>query len=167
MTNHDAKGRSKHGPRYVAVYHYMMKTDAWRSLDCVARCAYVEIARRYGGPGSNNGRIGYSLRQMAENLNVSKTTALRALKRLQERGFIVQMVEGAFSRKVRHASEWRLTEYKCDATGNLASHDYRQWKKQNTGSPEYPNGYRDETERVPRRTSPTAKTPSTVSPEYP
>jgi hypothetical protein len=34
----------------------MMRTEAWRSLDCVARCAYLELAMRYAGPGSNNGR---------------------------------------------------------------------------------------------------------------
>ena len=147
-SSHNSKGRSKRGPRYVALYHHMMKTEAWSSLDCVARCAYVEIAKRYGGPGSNNGRIGYSLRQMAETLNVSKATAQRALKRLKERGFIVQMTKGAFSLKVRHASEWRLTEYKCDVTGSLASHEYRQWKKQNTGVDMKPYGCRHETVRV-------------------
>ena len=65
----------------------------------VARCAYVELAARYAGPGSNNGRLPFSLREMAVKLNVSKATAQRALHKLQERGFIVEMKKGAFSYK--------------------------------------------------------------------
>ena len=60
-----------------------MRTAAWRDLDAVARCAYIELASRYAGPGSNNGRIPYSLREMAEALGTSKATAMRALARLQ------------------------------------------------------------------------------------
>lgn len=106
----------------------MLKTEAWRSLDCVARAAYVEIAGRYGGPGSNNGRIPYSLREMAESLSVSKMTAQRAVKRLKERGFVVEVRRGAFNMKQRHSTEWRLTEHACDVTGELASREYQRWK---------------------------------------
>jgi HTH domain len=93
---HNRTGRSTGIFRYVALTHWMMRTEAWRSLDCVARCAYLELAMRYAGPGSNNGRLPYSLREMAEALNVSKMTALRAFHRLQECGFIVEMKRGAF-----------------------------------------------------------------------
>jgi len=108
----------------------MMRTEAWRSLDCVARCAYIEMAARYAGRGSNNGRLPYSLREMAEALNVSKMTALRAFHKLQERGFIVETKHGAFSLKLRHATEWRLTEFEDDRTGALATKDFAQWKRQ-------------------------------------
>ena len=56
--------------RHVRLYHSMMKTDAWKSLSCVARCLYIEIERRYGGPGSNNGRIHYSIRDGAAALDL-------------------------------------------------------------------------------------------------
>lgn len=148
---HDAMGRTKDGTsRYVALGHWLMRTEAWRELDCVARCAYVELASRYGGPGSNNGRLPYSVREMAEALNSSKATALRALNRLQEHGFITLTKQGGFSLKLRHATEWRLTEFACDVTGALATKDFTRWKKQNTVSPEHPIGCRDETERVSR-----------------
>jgi DNA-binding transcriptional MocR family regulator len=86
---------------------------------------------------------------MADALNISKATAYRAMGRLQERGFIVEMKRGAFSLKQRHASEWRLTEHGCDVTGALATKDFARWEIQNAVSPQHPNGYRDETERVP------------------
>lgn len=144
------RGRSKdNGPRFLMLEHWLMKTEAWRSLTTVARCAYIEIKCRYAGPGSNNGRIPYSLLEMSQALNVSKATAMRALKLLRERGFLVIMRRGAFSVKTRMATEWRLTEHMCDATGKLPTKDFVHWrKKQNTVSPQHPNGYRDEPERV-------------------
>ena len=161
MGKHNSKGRSKGEARHVRLYHSMMRSDAWRSLDAVARCAYVEIASRYGGTGSNNGRIPYSLREMAEALGVGKATAMRAVQRLQERGFVVQTKRGAFSMKVRHATEWRLTEYACDVSGNLATKDWQAWSRKN-------HGCRDETVRVPRRnrTGSVVKRPPTENPSY-
>lgn len=145
-----SKGRSNKESRHVRLYHILMKSEAWRALDCVSRCAYVEIASRYGGAGSNNGRIPYSLREMSEALNVGKATAMRAMKRLQEHGFIVEMKRGAFSLKLRHATEWRLTEFGCDVTSELSTRDYRHWKKQKPGSVVKPHGFCSETERVLR-----------------
>ena len=120
-------GRTIMPARYIMLYHWMMKTEAWRSLDGNARAIYVELASRYGGPGSNNGRIAYSARQAAENLHISKDTASRALKVLQDRGFIAVVTKGAFSRKNPHATEYRLTEFDCDVTGELATKDFTRW----------------------------------------
>jgi hypothetical protein len=147
----NAVGRSEGQVRFVAIPHWMMKTPAWRDLDCVARCAYLEIASRYAGRGSNNGRIPYSLREMADALGTSKATAMRALERLQSHGFVVMTKRGAFSVKVRVATEWRLTEHPCDVTGEMATKDFARWpQNQNTVSNENPYGCRDETERVSR-----------------
>jgi DNA-binding transcriptional MocR family regulator len=148
MSRRNRTGRSNGTGRYVAISHWMMRTEAWRSLNTVARCAYVELAARYAGPGSNNGRLPYSLREMAEALNVSKMTAQRALVMLQERGFIVETKRGAFSLKERHATEYRLTEFGCDVTGALSTKDFARWRKQNTISPENPYGFRRDTVRV-------------------
>lgn len=139
---------SGNAARYVAIYYWMMRTQAWRSLDTVARCAYVELKARYGGPGSNNGRIPFSVREMAKALRVSKPTALRALRRLQEHGFIVETKRGAFSLKRRHATEWRLTEHGCDVTGALATKEFVHWPEKRTGFLALPHGFRCETARV-------------------
>lgn len=142
------RSRTAGNGRYVMLTHWMMRTPAWRSLDTVARCAYIELLMRYAGPGSNNGRLPFSLREMAEALNVGKMTATRAFRVLQDRGFIVQTKRGAFSLKCRHAAEWRLTEFGDDATGALATKDFARWQKQNTVSPEGPNGSRGDAARV-------------------
>lgn len=147
MSGANAKGRKDRADRHVRLYEWMTKMPAWRALDTVARCAYIELARRYAGPGSNNGRIPFSVREMAAALNASKATARRALLRLQAHGFVVEMKRGAFSLKARHSSEWRLTEFPCDVSRAAASKDFARWK-QNTGSSEGPNGCRYEPERV-------------------
>lgn len=123
-------GRSITQLRYVMLYHWLMETEAWKSLDGNARAIYLEMARRYAGPGSNNGKIAYSARQAAENLHISKDTANRALNALQDRGFIVVVTKGAFSRKDPHATEWRLTEFDCDVSGNLATKDFTRWSSE-------------------------------------
>jgi hypothetical protein len=110
--------------RYVRLTYGMMQSQAWRSLDGNARAIYVELAMLYHG--NNNGRIGFSVRQAAEAIHVSKDTAARAMSRLQDRGFIVAITKGCFVRK-RHATRWRLTEFKCDLTGQPACRDYAAW----------------------------------------
>src|SRR4051794_17909654 len=103
-------------PRHVRLYHYMLRGEAWQSLSANARCIYLEIAARYAGVGSNNGRISYACREAAASLKIGQATAIRALWELEDRGFIVAIKKGAFSLKSKHATEWRLTEFHCDIT---------------------------------------------------
>ena len=140
----NATGRTEKAPRHVRLYQTMMKSVAWRCLDAVARSLYLEISMRYGGPGSNNGRIPYSVREGAAALKIGKTKAARGLVQLEHHGFIVAVTAGAFSRKDRHASEWRLTEFGCDVTGVLATRDYERW------SPEIQNSVPERGLTVPQ-----------------
>lgn len=120
-------GRGGNSPHHVRLYHTMMRTEAWRSLRAVPRAIYVEISMRYGGPGSNNGRIPYAVRDAAKSLKISPSTASAGMKILQDRGFIVATTKGSFSRKVRHATEWRLTEFSSDIDDRLPTRDYVRW----------------------------------------
>jgi hypothetical protein len=114
----------------------MTNSPAWHDLNAATRAIYCEMAKRYAGDGSNNGRIPYSVREAAAELRISPTTASRALKSLQHHGFIVAETRGAFSLKKRHATEWRLTEFPCDITHALPTKDFMRWhpgqKIQNT-----------------------------------
>jgi DNA-binding transcriptional MocR family regulator len=101
-----------------------MQTKAWQSLDRNARAIYLELAMLYRG--NNNGSIGLSVRQAAQAIQASRATAARALVHLQDRGFIVATTRGRFKLK-RHATEWRLTEFRCDLTGQPASRDFETW----------------------------------------
>ena len=132
----DRTGRSKKVARHVRIYHWMMGTEAWQSLSGNQRAIYIEMAARYNG--RNNGRIPYSVREAAESLHIGKSTAARDLAVLQERGFIIPRKKGAFSLKVRHATEWRLTEYFCDVTPAMSTKEFMRWspKIQNTVPPQ-------------------------------
>jgi hypothetical protein len=112
--------------RHIRLYYWFMDTAAWKSLPATAKVIYVGLIRHYNG--SNNGRIGYSVRQAAHDAKVSPDTAWRMFGLLQDRGFIVLMTKGAFSRKERHATEWRLTEYMCDVTGTIPSKEFTRWQ---------------------------------------
>jgi len=71
--------------------------------------------------GLNNGRIVMAVRTLSKLIPCSKDTASRALNELELAGFIDVMKIGAFARKERHASEYRLTCFRCDVTGELPS----------------------------------------------
>lgn len=130
---------------HVRLYSWFTKTLAWRDLDTVARCAYIEIADRYYG--TNNGRIAMSVRTLAEALHVAPATAGRALRSLEGHGFIVTTKRGGFNCKVRHASEFRLTAF-ADETGTLATKEFARWQK-NTVHVVKLHSARSETERYP------------------
>jgi hypothetical protein len=125
---------------FVALPKYMRESLAWRTLKPVPRTAFVELAGLYNGV--NNGWLAMSARTLATAINVSRATAARALMELTERGFIEQTRCGAFTCKLRLASEWRLTLHHCDKTGDLPSKAYTKWRPENqaTVSPGNHNG---------------------------
>jgi hypothetical protein len=83
MSKHRGLKEQRKIDRYVALFHWMMDTPAWKTLPPAARAIYVGLARHYNS--RNNGRIGYSVRQAAQDANVNKNTAHRMLSLLQER----------------------------------------------------------------------------------
>lgn len=129
---HNRKGRSTNGGAFVQLHHFMLKTEAWRSLSAQARAVYIELAANFFG--ANNGFIALSVRQAAERCNISKNTAAICFETLQARGFIECVTPGGFSRKTRHAAEWRLTNYRCDKSGALPTKAFVRWRADQTGS---------------------------------
>jgi hypothetical protein len=132
---------------HVRLYRWMLDSPAYLSLSCAARAVLIEIAR--GHDGMNNGRLGLSIRRASERCNIARGTAQRAFAELQERGFIDCMTKGAFSRKVLHATEWRLTWWPCDVTGDLPRKEFMNWgrEKQNAVS-KYPVAVSNQSQRA-------------------
>jgi DNA-binding Lrp family transcriptional regulator len=60
-----------------------------------------------------------SVRTLARELNVSKSAVARQLIELEDAGFIETAKLGTFARRNRKASEYRLTTFQCDVTGEL------------------------------------------------
>ena len=112
----EKRGRRSHGPPFVQVYLYILESPAWLTLSCNARAAYLQLASRYNG--INNGYLALGARILAEEMNCSPQTASRALIELEDAGFIEATFLASFTlRKDRKASEYRLTVYRCDRTG--------------------------------------------------
>lgn len=139
MPKHNATGRSRDG-KHIRLYRTLTRSEAWRALDCVARCAYLEFADRYSG--SNNGRIPMSIRELTAALGVGNDTACRAVRDLEHNGLIACIYRGGFTQKTgpRRASEWRLTDFACDATGGPATREFLTKKINNTVRPQEPDG---------------------------
>src|SRR5215218_201891 len=92
------------------------------------RALYIELARRYRGPNSNNGKIPYSVREAASALRIGRSTACRCFDLLEKTGFIKVSKQSGFNMKGRVATEWLLTEFPDDTkTGVMASKDYMKW----------------------------------------
>lgn len=115
------KGKSK----FVMIDGYIMRSVAWQALTPTDRASYLELKWRYDG--LNNGRIGLGCRELAKSLQSSKDTARRSLDNLVEKGFAVKSKASGFNVKSRTSTEWRLTEYNCDVTGELATKDFTRW----------------------------------------
>lgn len=105
---------------------FMLESPAYRSLTPAARAVYVEVAKLYNG--RNNGALALSVRDAAERCRINKDTARKAFALLQEVGFLECATPGGFTRKVRHAAEWRLTGERCDKTGALATMAFMRWR---------------------------------------
>lgn len=122
--------RERQSGRWVSLSEYLQASLAWQSLDGNSRALYIELARRYRGPNSNNGKIPYSVREAAGSLHVGRSTAQRCFEKLQERGFVEVGKGSGFNVKGRVSTEWLLTEYPDDRSGvaNFASKDFMRWQ---------------------------------------
>ena len=107
--------RRKSGPRFVQLYHFIKRSQAWHDLSLPARCTLIELLDRY--TGINNGMIGLGCRELSEALKCSRDTANRALTELDDAGLVRPTTVGVWRGK--RATEWRLTFYRCDKTGDL------------------------------------------------
>ena len=124
--NKKHRARRHHdGPNFIQLFRYVLDSPAYTSLSPWARAALVEVNRAYNG--SNNGRIVLSVREVAERMNCHRDTAGRALQDLVDRGFIEPRTKGAFSVKFRRATEWRLNDRRCDATGKPQNQAFLKW----------------------------------------
>ena len=119
----NAKGRNRFEP-HVRLHHFLLRSEAWRRLSLAGRALLVELYALHNG--TNNGDLFLSVREAARRLGVGKNKAHATFGELIEKGFIKCAQKGAFSYKVRHASQWILTEH---AVGDaLATKDFMRWR---------------------------------------
>lgn len=107
MARANAKGRGKDA-RHVRVYQSMLSSPAWLATSGNAIKALIYLASYENG--ENNGDLFMGTRQLATGIGVTKKTAGKLLKELQDHGFVVPTALGFFSIKdAQTATCWRLT----------------------------------------------------------
>ena len=122
----DRRGRSK-TERFVMLHYWLLDSEAWGALKPAERALFVELKRRHNG--SNNGQIGLSCREAAKLCKINADTASKGLRRLTELGFTKVRKVGAFSVKLRHSTEYELTDEACD--GRPATKEFMSWRPKN------------------------------------
>jgi hypothetical protein len=122
-------------PRFLQLHHRLLKSHAWHALTTLERSAYTELAQLYDG--TNNGRLAMSARRLADLIPCGKNAASRALNNLEDAGFIGTVKLGRYTRKAeeRTASEYRLTDLRCDVTGDLPTRAYNPNHRWEPGQP--------------------------------
>mgnify|MGYP001440445634 CR=1 FL=1 len=84
-----------------------MDSDAFRALKPASALVYLRLFRRFFG--NNNGYLAFGCRDAANECNISKMTAQRAFKQLEEVGLIECIVPSSFNCRKKLAREWALT----------------------------------------------------------
>ena len=138
-TKLNLKGRSVN-EQFVKLPFWMLACPAYRSLKPGPRALLVEFHGRFNG--RNNGRIIFSQREMAREINVSdRQTIAKYVRELEAAGFILAMQRGGFNRKSpteSRATEWALTMF---AIGDKpADKTFMSWRPEKNNGTEKPTG---------------------------
>lgn len=124
MGKSNKKGRSDQ-ERWVGLPHSVFYSASYRAMSGNGRSLLWEMIGRYNG--YNNGELSLSVRDAQRMLGLGSDAAVtRAFKEIEAHGFAVTVEKGAFGRKVRHATTWRLTFR--PSREESATHDYLRWK---------------------------------------
>jgi hypothetical protein len=108
--------------RFVLLPHWLLRSPAWKTLAPDAKAVLLDIWLRHDG--TNNGMIGYAVRD-AEEIGLSKDKAARAIALLVERGFLRVRAVSSFQLKTKQARTWELTAERCGDTP--ATRDFMRW----------------------------------------
>lgn len=127
-------GRNKTQP-FAMLTHYMMDSEAFRSLSSGAVLVLLLLIRRYNS--LNNGYISLSNREIDELTCMSKSTAGKKLRELELKGFIQTMEKGFFTKRM--ATTFRLTFHGYTDKKGVKTQATNEWKRYDTHLKQVPN----------------------------
>ena len=123
MASHNNTGRFKKQKlgRFIALPHPVIDSPGYRAASPAARAVFIEALRLYDG--KNNGSLALSVRLIADQANISKDTASRAIAELINCGLLRRTKSSSFSQK-KLAAEYRITFLICNLTLSAPSKEY-------------------------------------------
>jgi hypothetical protein len=142
-----ARAENQRDGSHARIYGSWVTLPSWRALSPQAVKLLVEILCRFR-PG-DNGRLPFSAKLAGEYLNASKATGARALRELDDFGWIRPMRLARFADRKGMASNFRLTMFRDDITGEPATREYLDAGQTTYApvSPMRPSGSKRETNR--------------------
>lgn len=111
---------------HVRLYAHETNSPAWRTMKPDARALLVELRGLYQPSQANV--VYLSVREAARRLNIGPRRVQRAFDVLLERGWIAVHEPGGFTRKVRHATAYRLENEPGAAPGAKPGKAYMRWQ---------------------------------------
>jgi hypothetical protein len=102
------------------------RCDQYAELGMASKVVLYHLLDKYAG--NNNGQIGASTRKIADECRINRETAGRALKELQEAGFLDRVKDASLCGREWLSPEWRLTFLRCDVTGQPPSNRFLRIK---------------------------------------
>lgn len=115
-------------PQFTPMLHCTMDEPAWLALSPAAKAQYPAAKRLAGYSGDKNGDFFMSVRYSAANLDVTKDTASRAFRELQEKGFLQATRVGSLGIAGEgRATKWRLTELGT-RHNRRPTKEFKEWK---------------------------------------
>lgn len=126
MARVDHSGRNKGEARHTRLPHLMTGSPAWRDLSGNAVKVLVALQRLDRGP--DNGNLFFGARKATDETGFSRNTVMRALRELEDHGFIAAVERGHFQVKGGPATRWRLTFISAPAIAGPATNDWQRWQ---------------------------------------
>jgi hypothetical protein len=140
-----ARPQNQRDGSHARIYSEWLSLPAWRNLSPTAIKLLLEILGRYRP--RDNGRLALSAKSAGEYLGASKATGARALRELDDFGWIRPVRLARFADRRGTATHYRLTMYDDDVTGEPATREYLDAGLIAPVSPMRPSGSIRETER--------------------
>ncbi|MBN8727044.1 MAG: hypothetical protein J0H15_04995 [Xanthomonadales bacterium] len=119
-----SKRRAAQEP-HVRLYAHELACPAYRTLNPDARALLVELRALYRPSQANV--VFLSVREAMERVGIGQRRMQVAFADLRERGWIAIHEPGSFTRKVRHATSYRLLNEPSAAPGAVAEKAYMRW----------------------------------------
>jgi hypothetical protein len=112
---------------FIKIDHTLMHTAAWRSLHATEVAILIDLWGRHNG--RNNGEVAYGLNDAQRAGGCRRHTAIKRLRSLEDKGFVVATRRGSFAIKrgtfIGRTTTWRLTMEPCN--GQTPSREYLGW----------------------------------------